>query len=180
MHDLIARGVAAERHRQGLTQEQVALMFRSHGLRAWRKGTVGQLEAGLRKPRLDEVLSMARALSVTLDKLIPGGDDERIELGDDAEVSPRWIREMLSGDFYRDRPLEELPYERFPVDELMADALVRSQAEKTVSALSWRRSWSGRSSKMSSSRRVTGLPCSRQRRIPSGTPRGVSVSKSRR
>jgi transcriptional regulator with XRE-family HTH domain len=130
VHDLIARGVAAERHRQGLTQEQVALMFRSHGLRAWRKGTVGQLEAGLRKPRLDEVLLMARALSVTLDKLIPGGDDERIELGDDAEVSPRWIREMLSGDFYRDRPLEELPYERFPVDELMADALIRSEAEK--------------------------------------------------
>ncbi len=130
MHDVIARGVAAERHRQGLTQEQVALMFRSHGLRAWRKGTVGQLEAGLRKPRLDEVLLMARALSVTLDKLIPGGDDERIELGDDAEVSPRWIREMLTGDFYRDRPLEDLPYERFPVDELMADALIRSEAEK--------------------------------------------------
>ena len=130
VHDLIARGVAAERHRQGLTQEQVALMFRSHGLRAWRKGTVGQLEAGLRKPRLDEVLLMARALSVTLDKLIPGGDDERIELADDAEVSPRWIREMLTGDFYRDRPLEDLPYERFPVDELMADALIRSEAEK--------------------------------------------------
>ena len=130
MHDLIARGVAAERRRQGLTQEQVALMFRSHGLRAWRKGTVGQLEAGLRKPRLDEVLLMARALSVTLDKLIPGGDDERIELGDDAEVSPRWIREMLSGDFYGDRPLGELPYERFPVDELMAEALIRSEAEK--------------------------------------------------
>ena len=130
VHDLIARGVAAERHRQGLTQEQVALMFRSHGLRAWRKGTVGQLEAGLRKPRLDEVLLMARALSVTLDKLIPGGDEERIELGDDATVSPRWIREMLAGDFYRDRPLEDLPYERFPVDELMADALIRSETEK--------------------------------------------------
>lgn len=136
VHDLIARGVAAERHRQGLTQEQVALMFRSHGLRAWRKGTVGQLEAGLRKPRLDEVLLMARALSVTLDKLIPGGDDERIELGDDAAVSPRWIREMLAGDFYQDRPLEDLPYERFPVDELMADALIRSQTEKErISAL---------------------------------------------
>ena len=106
MHDLIARGVAAERHRQGLTQEQVALMFRSHGLRAWRKGTVGQLEAGLRKPRLDEVLLMARALSVTLDKLISGEDDERLELGDDAEVSTRWIREMLTGGFSRDRTTE--------------------------------------------------------------------------
>ena len=55
---------------------------------------------------------------------------ERIELGDDAEVSPRWIREMPTGDFYRDRPLEDLPYEQFPVDELMADALIRSEAEK--------------------------------------------------
>jgi hypothetical protein len=44
-------------------------------------------------------------------------------------VSPRWIREMLTGDF-TDRPLEDLPYERFPVDELIADALIRSEAEK--------------------------------------------------
>ena len=43
---------------------------------------------------------MARALGITLDELIPGGDDERVELGDGAEVSPRWIREMLAGDFY--------------------------------------------------------------------------------
>lgn len=132
VHDLIARGVAAERRRQGLTQEQVALMFRSHGLRAWRKGTVGQLEAGLRKPRLDEVLLMARALSVTLDKLIPGGDDERIELGDDAEVSPRWIREMLTGELHRDtpRPLADMPYAQFPVHKVMAEVMHRLGAEE--------------------------------------------------
>ncbi len=104
-------------------------MFRSHGLRAWRKGTVGQLKAGLRKPRLDEVLLMARALSVTLDKLIPGGDDERIELGDDAGGEPSLIARDVR-QFLPDRPLEDLPYERFPVDELMADALIRSEAEK--------------------------------------------------
>src|SRR5271157_4450904 len=44
---------------------------RSHGLRAYRTSTVGSLEAGLRRPRLDEALLMARALGVTLDKLIP-------------------------------------------------------------------------------------------------------------
>src|SRR5271169_4774047 len=103
MHELIGKGVAEVRRSQGLTQEQLARRFQGRGLTAWRKGTVGQLEAGLRKPRLDEVLLMARALGVTLDKLIPGGDDERVELGDDAEVSPRWIREMLTGDFYKDR-----------------------------------------------------------------------------
>jgi transcriptional regulator with XRE-family HTH domain len=129
VHDLIARGVAEERRRQGLTQEQVASAFRSHGLRAWRKGTVGQLEAGLRKPRFDELLLMARALGVTLDKLIPGGDDERVELGDDAEVSPRWIREILSGDFYK-RPLEKMPYEHFPVDDIIAEVLSRAEAEE--------------------------------------------------
>jgi len=131
VHDLIARGVAEERRRRGLTQEQVANAFRSHGLRAWRKGTVGQLEAGLRKPRFDELLLMARALGVTLDKLIPGGDDERVELGDDAVVSPRWIREMLAGDFYQpDRPFREVPYERFPIDDILAEVGMRAQTER--------------------------------------------------
>ena len=128
VHDLIARGVAEARRRQGLTQAQVASAFRSHGLRAWRKGTVGQLEAGLRRPKLDEVLLMARALGVTLDKLIPGGDDERVELGDDAEVSPRWIREMLAGDFFG-QSAENAPYERFPLDDVIAEAVSRSDDE---------------------------------------------------
>jgi transcriptional regulator with XRE-family HTH domain len=129
IHELIARGAAAARRRNGWTQEQAANAFRSHGLRAWRKGTVGQLEAGLRKPRLNELLLMARALDVTLDQLIPGGDEERVELGEDAVVSPRWIREMLTGAFYRgDRPVAELPYERFPPDDVTAAMRRRSPA----------------------------------------------------
>jgi transcriptional regulator with XRE-family HTH domain len=129
VHDLIARGVAEARQRKGWTQEQTAIVFRSHGLRAWRKGTVGQLEAGLRKPRLDEVLLMARALEVKLDQLIPGGDDERVELGDDAEVSPLWIREMITGVFW-EHLIEGRPYERFPVDDVLAEVLGRAQAEE--------------------------------------------------
>ena len=129
VHDLIAKGVAEVRRRNGWTQEQTANVFRSHGLRAWRTSTVGSLEAGLRRPRLDEALLMARALGVTLDKLIPGGDDERVELGDDAEVSPRWIREMLAGDFY-ECPVEKMPYEHFPVHDLMAEVARRAQAEE--------------------------------------------------
>jgi hypothetical protein len=85
----------------------------------------------LRKPGLNEVLLMARAFGITVDKLIPGGDDERVELGDDAKVSPRWIREMLRGEFFRgDRPLKELPYERFPLDDIMAEVRRRAQAEE--------------------------------------------------
>jgi transcriptional regulator with XRE-family HTH domain len=129
VYELIARGVAEARQRNGWTQEQTAKVFRAHGLRAWRKGTVGQLEAGLRKPRLEELLLMARALDVTLDKLIPGGDEERVELGEDAVVSPRWIREMITGVFYRgDRPLKEVPYERFPLDDIMAEMRARARA----------------------------------------------------
>jgi transcriptional regulator with XRE-family HTH domain len=131
VHDLIAKGIAEARRRNGWTQEHTARVFRAHGLHAWRKGTVGQLEAGLRKPRLDEVLLMARALEVTVDQLIPGGDDERVNLTDDATVSPRWIREMLRGEFFRgDRLAKELPYERFPLDDVIAEVMRRAQTEE--------------------------------------------------
>jgi transcriptional regulator with XRE-family HTH domain len=136
MYDVIARGVAEARHRKGWTQEQTAKMFRAHGLRAWRKGTVGQLEAGLRKPRLDELLVIARALGTSVDKLFPGRDGERVELGDDAQVSPRWIREMLTGEFFTnlDRPAEEMPYERFPLDDVMAEIMRLARAEEKRNA----------------------------------------------
>ena len=135
MHELIAKGVAGARRRQGWTQEQTANAFRIHGLRAWRTSTVGSLEAGLRRPRFDELLLMARALGTTLAELIPGGDDEVVELGEGAEVSPRWIREMLAGDF-SNQSIEDAPYERFPFDDAIAEAMSRSEAEnRRVAAL---------------------------------------------
>jgi transcriptional regulator with XRE-family HTH domain len=132
MHELIGRGVAEARRSKGLTQEQTARRFQGRGLRAWRKGTVGQLEAGLRRPGLDEVLLMASALEVTVEQLIPGGDDERVELGDGTTVSPRWIREMLTGELHREpsRPLAKMPYAQFPVHKVMAETMHRLRAEK--------------------------------------------------
>lgn len=132
VHELIGRGVAEARRRKGLTQEQAARRFQGRGLRTWRKGTVGQLEAGLRRPGLDEVLLMASALEVTVDQLIPGEDDERVELGDGATVSPRWIREMLTGELHRDtpRPLADMPYAHFPVHKVMAEVMHRLGAEE--------------------------------------------------
>jgi len=130
MYELIAKGVAAARRRQGWTQEQTANAFRIHGLRAWRTSTVGSLEAGLRRPGFGELLLMARALGTTLDELIPGGDDEVVELGEGAEVSPRWIREMLAGDS-SSQSIEDAPYERFPFDDAIAEAMSRSEAENS-------------------------------------------------
>jgi len=132
VHELIGRGVAEARRRKGLTQEQAARRFQGRGLRTWRKGTVGQLEAGLRRPGLDEVLLMASALEVTVDQLIPGEDDERVELGDGATVSPRWIREMLTGELHRDtpRPSADMPYAQFPVHKVMAEVMHRLGAEE--------------------------------------------------
>jgi transcriptional regulator with XRE-family HTH domain len=129
VHDLIAKGVAEVRRQRGWTQEQTANAFRSHGLRAWRTSTVGSLEAGLRRPRLEEALLMARALGVTLDRLLPGGDDERVELADNAVVSPRWIREMLAGGFW-EQNLEQMPYERLPLDDLWAEVHRLAEEER--------------------------------------------------
>jgi transcriptional regulator with XRE-family HTH domain len=132
MHELIGKGFAEARRSQGLTQEQAARRLQGRGLTAWRKSTVGQLEAGLRRPRLDEVLRMAAALNVSVHQLIPGGDDACVELGEGASVSPRWIREMLTGELYREprRPIEQVPYARFPVQDVMEQVTERLQAER--------------------------------------------------
>lgn len=131
VHDLIARGVAEARRRRGWTQEQAARAFRGKGLTAWRTSTVGSLEAGLRRPRLDEVLLMARALEVTLDELLPG-DDEHVDMGDGAVMTPRGIRELLKGGFdqFEKVPAESAPYESFPEDVVIEDLYRRSVSER--------------------------------------------------
>ena len=104
MHELIARGAAAVRRDNGWTQEQAARKYRQHGLTAWRTGTVGSLEAGMRRPRLDEVILMCAALEVTLADLIRAADEvggEEVQLGDGAVFSTRtllgWLYEGFSG-----------------------------------------------------------------------------------
>ncbi len=140
VHDLIARGVAEARRKNGWTQEETARVFRLYGLKAWRTSTVGSLEAGLRRPRLDEVLLMARALEVTLDELMPG-ENEHIDMGDGAVMTPRGLRELLISPEelerllrgrtrFDDMPADEAPYEYFPIDEERAEVWRRSKAER--------------------------------------------------
>jgi transcriptional regulator with XRE-family HTH domain len=127
MHDVIARGVAAARQRKRWTQEEAAREFRYHGLTTWRTSTVGSLEAGLRRPRFDEVLLMAAALEVSLEELIVG-EDELVELGDGAVMTPHAIRILLR-DFDE---LLKLPIRSvyFPGYEKLGELYARSKAER--------------------------------------------------
>lgn len=130
MHELIARGAAAVRRRNGWTQEQAARAYRNHGLAAWRTSTVGSLEAGLRKPRLDEVILMCAALEVTLANLIRAADEDGadpVELGDGAVLSTTVVLGWLYEGFDEIGQLPHLDPRaamRFPVDDKI-DVLVR-------------------------------------------------------
>jgi transcriptional regulator with XRE-family HTH domain len=127
MHDLIGAGVAAARQRRHWTQEQAANRFRLYGLSAWRTSTVGSLEAGLRRPRLDEILLMAAALEVSVADLIPDVD-EPIMLGDGAAMSARAVRALLSGD-WDGFPRNPRDFE-YPGEEAEVEAIERAGAER--------------------------------------------------
>lgn len=120
MHDLLAAGVKAARQAKGWTQEDAARTFRFYGLTTWRTGTVGQMEAGLRRPRLDEILLICAALKVSLEQLIPD-TGELVELGDGAVMTVPAIRAVLAGNYdkFLEQSFETLPHVRFP-GELVA------------------------------------------------------------
>src|ERR1022692_522422 len=126
MHEAIAAGVQAARLAKGWTQEDAARAFRHHGLAAWRTSSVGQLEAGLRRPRLDELLLIAAALEVTLGDLVPDSE-ETVELGEGAWMSPRAVRALLCREADPD-----------PFDNPLAETHFPGDAEMAQRAASWR------------------------------------------
>jgi 8-oxo-dGTP diphosphatase len=129
MHDLIGKGVAAARKRRRWTQEDAARAFRYHGLTAWRTSTVGSLEAGMRRPRLDEVVLMCAALGVGLDELLPDSD-KLIELGDGARMTSAAVRSVLAGSAGEDTEAS------FPGADSVIDAIARARPEsRRVEAL---------------------------------------------
>jgi 8-oxo-dGTP diphosphatase len=123
MHDLIGKGVAAARKRRRWTQEDAAREFRYHGLTAWRTSTVGSLEAGMRRPRLDEVVLMCAALGVGLDELLPDSD-KLIELGDGARMTSAAVRSALAGSADEDTEAS------FPGADRVIDAIARDRPER--------------------------------------------------
>lgn len=105
IYDLFGRGVAAERKRQRLTQEGLARELRRYGLTSWRTGSVGQLEAGLRRPRLDEVVLICAALDCALSTLLPDLA-AMVDLGGGSRLSPRAIRATLDGSASTDEDID--------------------------------------------------------------------------
>ena len=126
MHDLIAAGVAEARQRKRWTQEETARAFRHHGLASYRTGTVGQLEAGLRRPRLDEVLLICAALDCTLEELLPDAE-EQIRLGDGAVMPASAVRSLLCRGLAKGSGIDAPMY--FPGDVEAAEMLARADAE---------------------------------------------------
>jgi hypothetical protein len=125
MHDLIAMGVAAARQRKRWTQEEAARQFRHVGLSTWRTSTVGSLESGLRRPRLDEVLLMCAALDISVADLVPDVA-QFIDLGDGAAMSPAAVRALLSG---RKLPRGEADFS-YPGEATDDEAIRRAGAER--------------------------------------------------
>lgn len=76
MHELIAKGAAAVRQRNGWTQEQAARAYSSAGLTSWRTGTVGTFESGGRRPGLEEMVLICAALGVTLADLVRAAGED--------------------------------------------------------------------------------------------------------
>jgi transcriptional regulator with XRE-family HTH domain len=98
MHDVIAKGAAAARQRNGWTQEQAAWAYRAAGLASWRTSTVGSLEAGLRRPKLDEIVLMCAALRTTLADLIHAADEggsALVTLGNGAIMTTGTVQRCL-------------------------------------------------------------------------------------
>ena len=94
--DLLVAGVKAARQARGWSQEDAAQAFQSCGLKAWRRCTVGQMEAKLRFPQIGELLLMCAALDVPLADLIAAADGD-VQVYPGATMPGSAIRALLSG-----------------------------------------------------------------------------------
>jgi transcriptional regulator with XRE-family HTH domain len=128
IHELLGAGIRAARLRRGWRQQDAAERFRMYGLPNWNPTAVGQVETGVRKPSIGELLLACAALEVSIADLIQDVDD-RIDLGTGATMTPAAVRELLSGDW---PAFSELPPENFdwPGEPAMDEALARAGAER--------------------------------------------------
>lgn len=127
IHDAIGAGIRAARLAKGWRQQDASYRFRAYGLPTWTPGAVSQVEAGVRKPNVGELLLAAAALEVAVADLIPA-TDELIDLGTGATMSARAVRALLAGDFGAfPRSPDDFS---FPGDSAMEDALARAGAER--------------------------------------------------
>ncbi len=70
--DVVAAAVRAERARHRWTQEQLAKRL------GWSVSTLGELEAGRRRPAVDDLPALCEALEVPLVELVRRADPEDV------------------------------------------------------------------------------------------------------
>jgi transcriptional regulator with XRE-family HTH domain len=129
IYELLGTGIRAARERRGWRQEDAARWFQYYGLPTWRRSTVGEVEAGRRRPSVGDLLLVCLALRVTLADLVPEVD-ERIDLGAGATAPAAEIRALLSADR---EAIDNLPIEEIhsvPGDTWLAAAVERSRAKE--------------------------------------------------
>ena len=127
IHELLGAGIRAARLRKGWRQQDAADRFRMYGLPTWRPVAVGQVETGVRKPSIGELLLACAALEVSVADLIPDVD-EPIDLGAGATMSAAAVRALLSGDW------ENFPHNpedfAIPGEEWLEDILRSAGSER--------------------------------------------------
>jgi 8-oxo-dGTP diphosphatase len=127
IHELLGAGIRAARMRKGWRQQDASAVFRSYGLPTWKPGAVGQVEAGVRKPSIGELLLACAALEVSIADLVPDVD-EPVDLGAGATMTSAAVRALLSGNFaaFPRRP-EDFA---FPGEAALEDEVARAGAER--------------------------------------------------
>ena len=168
IHELLGAGIRAARLKKGWRQQDAAARFQMYGLPTWKPVAVGQVETGVRKPSIGELLLACAALEVSVADLIPDVD-EPVDLGAGATMSAAAVRALLSGR-WEDFPRNPDDF-AFPGERGWRAFSSRLEPCGTGSELSFSRSWTGQTLTRGP-RMCTGCSCRpRMRRL---TQRGAS------
>jgi transcriptional regulator with XRE-family HTH domain len=95
--EVLARNIRATRSRRGLSQADVVERMRALGFTAWHRPTLGNIERGSRGVRAEELVGLARALEVTMSRLLePQPEDKQVELPNGEPFSVRSVRMLVA------------------------------------------------------------------------------------
>lgn len=131
IHELLGRGMRRKREALGWRQQDASKEFRNWGLQTWSPVAVSQVETGLRRPSIGDLLLVSLVLGKRLIDLVPDDvdDDEMIDLGTGTRMSVRLIKKLLSGGGFPQGYKFTANDLQTPGDEWLKELLEHSQAE---------------------------------------------------